>query len=95
MKFAHIALLGLVSVQAVHLKQKGGPPQGPTAHDIISHCDKSGNGMLDQGEVHACIDEMVPAPHNDEANAMVDEHWGMIAGDDSEIDEAELSAMMG
>jgi hypothetical protein len=51
--------------------------------------------MLDQEEVHACVNEMVPSPDNEEVNDMIDAHWGMIAGDDSEIDEAELSAMMG
>ena len=52
MKFAQIALLGLVSVQAVHLKQKGGRL---TAQDIMEMCDSSENGMLDQEEIHACV----------------------------------------
>ena len=51
--------------------------------------------MLSKDEVHACVNEMVPSPDNEAVNDMIDEHWAMIAGDDKEIDEDELSRMMG
>ena len=62
---------------------------------IMDHCDKSGNRMLDQHEVHECINEMVGEPDSIEINDMIDEYWTYIAGDDLEIDEKELSLMMG
>ena len=79
----------------------GGPEHGqdhhgqPTPKDIMDHCDKSGNRMLDQHEVHECINEMVGEPDSIEINDMIDEYWTYIAGDDLEIDEKELSLMMG
>ena len=78
MKFVQLALLGLVSVQAIKIrsaKPEGPPPAKPekeerpakeeknhgeehdmpSAAEIIAHCDASGNGMLDEEEVHKCI----------------------------------------
>lgn len=66
----------------------------PTAADIIAHCDASGNGMLDQEEVHACIDEMVSSAAEPMHEAIHD-NWEWIAGEDGEVDEAELEAIMG
>jgi len=68
---------------------------GPSAADVIDACDANGNGMLSKKEVHDCINEHVPAEHQEEAHQMVDQFWPMVDTDGSgEIDEHELAAAM-
>merc|ERR1711939_326595 len=64
-----------------------------SAADIINACDSSGNGKISKAEAHACIDAHVPADHQAEAHAEVEEVWDAVdTSGDGEVDEHELAA---
>jgi Ca2+-binding EF-hand superfamily protein len=101
-KFAILALLGLVSVNAVKIHQKstlshkGGPP---TAAKIFEECNSSDVNSLDHltlAEIHTCIDTNMEEADRAGAHAMVDESFADVAGLDGEkgVSEADLAAAM-
>jgi hypothetical protein len=84
-------------------KPKGEAPElaqllagrGPSASDVIDHCDQDGDAMLSKEEVFNCVSADVPEEYHDDVKAAIDEIWPHIDTDGSGlVDEHELAAAM-
>jgi len=62
MKFVILALFGLVSINAIKLRQREGPTKnGPlTGEDLMNMCDANGDNHVKKSEVWACISAEIP-----------------------------------
>ena len=83
MKFVILALLGLVSVDAIKLRQRSSEePNGPehpplTGKDIVQHCDQDGDHRLTQKEAWHCVSADIPEEYRAEAKQHFDHDWKM------------------
>jgi hypothetical protein len=74
-----------------HEEGRGG---GPTAAEIVLHCDKDDDFELSREEVHNCIVEQFKSM-SDAAEAQADAMWDTVDADGSgTISESELDAIM-
>jgi Ca2+-binding EF-hand superfamily protein len=97
MKFAIIALLGLVSIDAIKLHQRSTVTQGPpTAAELVALCDTDASGDLTLDEAHACINENVQdAEEAQRLSEEVDASFATVDADgNGAVSEAELEAAL-